>query len=306
MLLFSIPVHEQPDVVLNQIQNFTFYNPDSTIVLHVSAWMPEADYRQLSSHVVPLENVYINDERLWSGHADGTQLKMHVLNILYARKLGLNYEFICFHASNDMFVRSGVQSFISEMCGCAETNPLTRDHTWPHTKACFNDKKLQEIMRRNSLSLIRVNQFEGSFYKRRIIETVVDRILDVGMDEITGLYSHGLKRLSTRFAHWTNKGIKKAIASCKKRLIPLPGWLELGYGFYPKEEAYFPTLSQDLIHRKGSKYCYMNWSAQLLITKEDVDNIRSNKMKEDYFAVKRVGRKLDDPLRQYISNLPLR
>lgn len=305
MLLFSLPVHEQPDVVLNQIQNFKFYNPESIIVLHVSAWMPEVDYRQLRNHVGPLDDVYINDKRLWSGHADGTQLKMHVINILYARKLGLHYDFICFHASNDMFVRSNLKSFISEMCGSA-ANQLKSYSEWPFTKACLNDKKLQELMGRNNLSLFHMQQIEGSFYKRRIIETIVDRILEAGLDEITGLYSHGMKRLSTRFVNWTNQIInKKVITFCKQRMTLLPEWLELGYGFYPKEEAYFPTLSQDLIHRKGSPYCYINWEAELVITKEDIDNIRSNKWEKNYFAIKRVDRKIDDPLRQYISNLPL-
>ncbi|MBH10696.1 MAG: hypothetical protein CMG74_10180 [Candidatus Marinimicrobia bacterium] len=305
MLLFSIPVHEKPDVVLNQIQNFKFYNPESIIILHVSAWMNKIDYRQLIKYVVSLKDVYINDKRIWSGYADGTQLKMHILNILYARKLCLNYKFICFHASNDMFVRSGLGAFISKMCGCSATDELTIDTVGYHTKACLNDKKLHEIMKRNSLFSIYKNQLEGSFYKRRIIDIVVDRILDVGMDEVPGLYSHGLKRWSTRLVYWTVKGIKKAISICKIIFVSFPGWDELGYEFYAKEESYFPTLSQDLIHRKGSVYCYVNWDADLLITKEDVDKIRNKKWGNNYYAVKRVDRKIDDPLRQYISNLPL-
>lgn len=36
MIYISIPVHEKPDVVVNQMQNFARYLPEAKVVLHVS------------------------------------------------------------------------------------------------------------------------------------------------------------------------------------------------------------------------------------------------------------------------------
>ena len=36
MLYISIPVHEKPEVIVNQMQNFARYLPEAKVVLHVS------------------------------------------------------------------------------------------------------------------------------------------------------------------------------------------------------------------------------------------------------------------------------
>lgn len=36
MIYISIPVHEKPEVIVNQMQNFARYLPEANVVLHVS------------------------------------------------------------------------------------------------------------------------------------------------------------------------------------------------------------------------------------------------------------------------------
>ena len=35
-LMFSIPVHECPEIIIDQIINYKFYNPDCGFILHIS------------------------------------------------------------------------------------------------------------------------------------------------------------------------------------------------------------------------------------------------------------------------------
>ncbi len=105
MILFSIIVHERPEVIVNQIDNFKYFNQGCQFVLHFSAWMSHIDVLLTKKLLASRDYIYFNDSQMWSGHGDGTQMKMHVLNYLYAKKIGIVFEYFCLHASNDMFVK---------------------------------------------------------------------------------------------------------------------------------------------------------------------------------------------------------
>jgi len=305
MILFSIAVHERPEVVVNQVENFTYFNPGCQVVLHVSAWMPEDVFRVLQDALSAYAHVHINTTRLWSGYGDGTQMKMHVVNYSYARKLGLPFDYFCLHASNDMFVKAGLGNYMSAFD--AGNNPVRivwEDKRWAQSVHALSDRLLKKMMKKYGLSEIYGTQVEGSFYRKDIMDTVVSRIMKDGYYELPGIYAQGTSRPVSKIIE------KREVRFLIKHL--LKGML------YAKEETYFSTLSQDIVHNRAPySYCYVNWLDNLKISRADIDNIREGNTGRlaligdiqliagqlQFFAVKRIDRKIDDPMRVYITGL---
>jgi len=305
MILFSIPVHERPEVVVNQVENFRHFNPGCQIVLHISAWMPEPVLKTMKMALSDHPYVYLNDTRIWSGYADGTQMKMHIINYLYAQKLTLEFDYFCPHASNDMFVRDGLEEYMKRFdAGGSFHERDPKNKTWIHGYRSLFDTSLKRIMKKYDLFKIYGGQLEGSFYRKKIMDEVVVRAMTYGFYEIPGVYAHGYSPMGSRLAG------KKKIRAIFNRICR-------GV-FYAKEEVYFTTLSQDLVTTRAPfNYCYVNWLDNLKITKEDVDHVRSGNFDAlsytrhipvplndlQFFAVKRVDRNINDPMRLYITSL---
>lgn len=304
MILFSIAVHEQPKVILNQVQNFKFFNPDCKIVLHLSASMPASEVDETKQLLANVEGVYLNNRRLWSGYGDGTQMKMHVVNHQFAQQNQIPFQYFCLHASNDMFIRPGLNSFIQMYDAGFHVPDVNNNIRWVHLERAHHDFLLKRMIRRYDLSEIVGAQVEGSFYKKAVIDVVMQRILQNAYDEIPKLYAHGNSRRMSAILN--NKYLRALMRRVAKGL------------FYAKEEIYFPTLSQDLIQQKAPfNYCYINWQNNLNITQSDIEYILNRqyqalsfyapfdvaKYDMEFFAVKRVDRNVNDPIRQFINTL---
>ena len=303
MILFSIPVHEKPDVIVNQVENFTFFNPGCQIVLHVSGSLHDEDFKRLRTSVQRVTNVHINPTRYWTGVNDGTVAKAHISNCSYMLKKGVDFKYFCLHASNDMFVRQGLTNYIVNYDSGYYLNHALYavDSTWHQIINARKDKGLENIMRKYQLSRLLGCQVEGSFYSKAIMETVINYAGSF-MQEIPFVYSYGT--ISPK-----SKLLKKIEQKVFLPLIKLER--------YAKEEIYFPTLSQNVIgKRAGFNYCYIDWANNLNVTKETIEQVRDGRERElfdkmgleydglsKFFAVKRVDRKMDDPIRVYINNL---
>lgn len=305
MILFSLAVHEKPEVVRNQVENFFHFNPGCQIVIHVSAWMPATEFDVMRSLLADLPYVHINDTRLWSGYGDGTQMKMHVVNFQYAQRARLNFRYVCLHASNDMFVKHGLADHMGNYdAGFYLPDIADNDERWVHMVRARKDPRLKKAMRKAGIKKIVGGQVEGSFYNTAIMAEVVARIMKSAYYELPGIYAHGSSKTITKFTG------KKTVRAVLNRLLK-------GI-FYAKEELYFPTLSQDLVKKRAPfNYLYVNWADNLNITRQDIDDIRRDDYSRlgglqqfalkytdfNFFAVKRVDRKIDDPIRQYITSL---
>jgi hypothetical protein len=70
------------------------------------------------------------------------------------------------------------------------------------------------------------------------------------------------------------------------------------------EEIFLPSLEKYFCNDKNvEKYCFVYWgNRNLEATIDDINNVRKND-KENIYCVKRVNRRLNDPIRQYINNL---
>ena len=311
MILFSIPVHEKPEVVENQIQNFLKYNPGASILLHISKQMPPDEVAQIKQLTRTYPQLYINPEQLYTGWANGCQFKIHLSNLHYALKININFQFVGLHASNDMFINYGLLDYIKnyqagfDLLSPPEHNPVRHQKT--------NLKKhffYQLLMKKYQLKEIIPSQVEGTFYNRETVELLCARLNKYNTYDFPWLYSVGYYSPN----HWRTKlftFIEKVIRNLKITII------------HPNssEEVIPSTFVFDKVQKIiPFPYCYINWNNNLSISTEEITALRQQNnqwLQENntqfalfpqdklhnlkFFAVKRINRDISDPLRIYIT-----
>ncbi len=113
-LVISIPVHEYPEVVLNQLENIWKWVPETIVVLHVSS--------QFDFSIPQHKQLYINPTR-YPSHGSCV-LKLHLLNYQYIREQIPDLDYFSCEASNDLFIKSGLLDYISNFVGGAAFHPF--------------------------------------------------------------------------------------------------------------------------------------------------------------------------------------
>ena len=73
-LLFSIPVHENHDIINNQIENILNNNPNAHIIIH-----PNKSFTSFNKNLINYKNVYINENRINYIYGSGL-LYIHINN----------------------------------------------------------------------------------------------------------------------------------------------------------------------------------------------------------------------------------
>lgn len=298
MILFSIPVHEEADVVLDQVRNFLHFAPDAQIILHVSRqWLTKEP--DVAEKLGKDKRVWVNSRSLWTGHSDGMVLKAHILNFEFARASGIEFEYFCLHASNDMFVRQGVQDYVtSHDAGFFMSRVEDQMLDWWHRDSALGDPALPRMGRalRESGPVL-CSQVEGSFCHKSLFSPFADAYRRLAWHELNFPFRMALGE--------AERG--HAILRRMRRMRRLKKFT--ARRFYPKEEVYPATLIAPQARRCGTPYCYINWKEDLLVTTQDIESIRAGRLRghehvyDEIFAVKRVQRRLDDPLRTYIRGL---
>lgn len=292
MILFSIPVHENVEVILDQIANYRRFAPDSGIVLHIARqfYQSSPDISRLRN----LENVWINPDPLYTGF--GLVLKCHISNFLFAKKLGISFSHFCLHASNDLFVRSGVEAYVVQNdFGFCQWQ--VSDSGW--FSNWYQDYIKDSVFRRMMRSIgkspgILASQVEGTFYPTAEFGRFAESYLKHAWQEFPFLpgYVHGRVNLLVEFLDKQQSPRGRAI---------------IGRYSYPREEFYQPNYFSALGIKPAAPYCLMNWESNLTVTIRDIDSIRQNKKidehYEELFTVKRVDRRLDDSLRRFVATL---
>jgi hypothetical protein len=109
-IVISIPVHENAEVVMDQINNFQFFVPESIIVLHVSK-----EFTGWGNHSIKdfekFDNVLVNPMRMSTSYSTGILTYLHMLNFNFASKY-CNFDFYNLHSSNELFINSGLANYI--------------------------------------------------------------------------------------------------------------------------------------------------------------------------------------------------
>jgi hypothetical protein len=272
-LLVSIPVHEQFKVVMDQVANVQMFNPSATVVLHVSKEFKDG----FLSHpkFVESDRLLINPTRLSTAHQG--LLPIHLSNYLYARGKD-SFDAFVVNASNDMYVRSGAEEYVGSFDGVARPVPLPADSDWAHIDKVRKHDYLRRLIDHLGGGEICASTPEGTAFSSAL------------MDEMTAI-------LTDRLPY------------------------ERPPKAYPDEEIVLPTIAARLAPRIGLPFVMSEITAGRPLDRAMIDEVRAGTFRvppktfygsemtypvydgSNLFAVKRVARRFDDPLRAYIRGL---
>ena len=255
----------------------------------------------------------------------------HLSNFAFIETLGKSYDYFIFHSSNDLFVQHGVAQYIQQYDAGFALHYLPQKYTywWPCERA-WTDSGLEACMETVGQTRYVASQVEGSFYRMGLMRTVMTTIQNC-VDNGTVDLEADCAREETFFA---------TIAEClvDRERVGRPYVFsevhrfdrELWNEFRKADEVYSQWLHLLLPRRlydKG-KSIYNDWKfkkGKYETTPEIVDRVRNRDTKyieknrylydgaiyfelygeaNTLFAVKRVKREYNDPLRSYIRNLP--
>ena len=266
-ILFSIPVHEHFDVILDQLLNITTLNPNCAVVLHISkvfdyekSAMSKDTFLNAIKSLGIYDRILINPESIRTAINDIIQA--HLSNFNFA-KSQIEFEYFSMLSSNEIFIQSGLCNMIKKYnAGCGKTEITNKTH-WKWTKQTLQDKDLKLMLAEYNSTKIYSSQIEGSYYKTDIFIDIVNCV--------------------NKYYDYTKENI-----------------------LYPREEVYFSSLFWAIQQNKftsatniGSNYTYIPWKRiSLNVYLCEVKNFIRNK---DYIkSVKRVPRNIDDPIRCYL------
>lgn len=300
-IAISVPVHENMEVVFDQIANIRYFVPESIIVIHVSRQFTGWNGYGISD-LKRLDNVEINPTRMNTSLLAGVQCDLHLSNFRYIDSIE-NIDYFNLHSSNELFISHGVKDYVLGYDAGFFDTKLSRTSAWKYSNQALNDRILLDIMRKHGIDTVLLSQIEGSFYKSKTFR---------GLSDI--LHAEGGRALvvNSLLGSPTLQKIPRLTRNIRRvynRLTPKAP-------LYPREEVYFPTIASRLELRKGYPYCYSNWGNNLRLSIEEIDACVNKDVSRltdvekssgrRFFTVKRVPRTMDDPIRVYIRGLTRR
>lgn len=264
-ILFSIPVHERLDVIVDQIININYFNPNCAIVLHFSqAYKRNGDtsleYSKFEKIVHKMGNIYINPKRMRTSW--GNILHCHIFNFMYAKSI-ITFEYFVPMASNELFIKSGMYEYISKYdFGGDFFDVKKRVEPWNNKEPAMQDKQLQSMIESLGGTTIWGGQIEGSFFGYDI------------MDEVT--------KVLLKFYDYENDD-----------------------GGYVKEEIYIASVVCNINRQRRwlhKNLTYIDWEHELRI---NIVKIKKSIKMNGVYAIKRIERKMYDSnrcfVRQYVG-----
>lgn len=317
MIFVSLPVHENPRVIINQLKNFRQFMIDAIIVLHISkqaSFLKEDLVSLLKINYI--DNAIINPNSLDTSW--GNIIKAHISNIKLIQSISINPDDkIIFHASNDMLIKPGLNNFLSTKLNLFHTRIYKCDgYWWPANIARNADKSFM-----HQLSYIGMNdnfivgsQIEGSMYKLEILMEIIKIIenknlldnIDINYprEEIyfpSFAYGLGIKPDHVPYVYSEIHYLEMKFWAFSKKLD--------SFWWIPKKKKIKRIVRKKLINNKNFQ-----------INKQIVDDILKSKLREitiedggfawqpypqpcNLFGVKRINRDIDDPMRVYINSL---
>ncbi|CAM7137164.1 hypothetical protein ESCOMM167M_22605 [Escherichia coli] len=278
-IIFSIAVHESRECVLDMCRNISYFVPNSKIILHCARGFDLLIPDELKNAVI------INPERFISGFMDGTLTLIHLSNLFFALDEDIGFDYFCPFGSNQLFVKHGFESYISNYDSSLTADLSNLDS---QIKIFRRDRYTQKIISSNSYHK---SAPEGCFYRGDLVREALQR------EDVRQWFIDSKQYYSTKYSLAIRKIIRQVIRIFRlaKLEIFMPSCLAR-FG-YATEEVVLPSLFSG--QKKGEKTCFIPWDrASLSITKADIDKIV--KEETSLYSVKRVERNIDDIIRQYI------
>lgn len=321
-LVVSIPVHERPDVINNQIENFQKYIEDVSIVLHVS----DSFFRQYTlNDIKSYKDVYINPEHLKTVWSD--ILKAHISNFHFIKNK-MDFDYFILHASNDMYIKYGFKKYVQQFEAGFHIRKVTKNNShWWVGNIALQDTSLRKMMDYCSQEEIIGSQVESSFYKKELMIKIIDVIEKFySPSKIQTIYPREeiyFSTIASAFVepraiggittfsevHRFDRVLWRIRNITRKLYDSLGGKRIFSEDFYYKIESFYG----DKLFK--SRFYKTTPGIIKRLLKEDLAYINRNSYLDDgsgrfrlynknIFSVKRINRTMDDTVRRYITNLP--
>lgn len=264
-IVVSIPVHESLECVVDQAKNWNAFAPDAAPVFHVSAQAPFSVDELDCALKTANPNAMVNPERLETGWADGSLIKVHASNFHYANsKVSMVY--FALDASNTLLVRHGLTE---HMLKHFSVDKPAAGHNLPRPSIeCASAHAMhQDTNFKMHMMLV----------SRLMPETGIVPCEGVWFD--APRFKQALRVIED--GHWSGQ-------YATEEVYPVAAW-------------YFVARPES---RVAGNYIMSPFEANLYVTKDDVIAIHHGDHKnQDLFGVKRVPREIDHPIRKMIREL---
>lgn len=264
-IMFSIPVHERPDVIIDQIENINHYNPHCAVVLHISkAFNDKRSHitiKKFREIIAEKDNVFINPIQLETTY--GNIVHTHISNFYHSISIS-DFDYFALLSSNELFVRSGMSDTISNYeCGFNYQNITELKNVWPHALNALSDPTVEKIANHFGFTkqdAVR-SQIEGTFYRKGLFEqicNIIEEYYDIS---------------------------------------------KIPENIYPREEVYYQETAYFLLEDKRDiLQAYITHNARdnasWTVYKSIIDKVSNGNSKE--YSVKRIERDINNPSRAYI------
>lgn len=317
MIFVSLPVHEHPEVVIDQCSNFLKYL-DCKIVLHVSK--SSLDMKSCLNECLlknKLSNrVIINPTSVETGWGRIIGAHLTNINFIVNGMRAVQDDKVVFHSSNDMFVRYGLTSYLNKKRFIFQNRVFLHPGFWLPGKAALKDEELKNFFKQvfGHFTGMCGSQIEGSMYpvdvlSRLLYEIKKNKLIlstNYPVEEIlfpTYAKYMGVMPCASNYIFSEVNRVDRKIFDILLRIKKI-----------------IPALSDNQFFLRVVAYIVNRVKNSGKVTVLDVENIR-NRYFENFlikdsvnawllnsettaiFGVKRVARNLKDPLRLYINSL---
>ena len=278
-LAFSIPVHENNDTVEDLLRNVRKYNPGCVIVLHASQIFKDFDEERFAK----LPGVHVNPERHMTAFSCGL-LNVHCSNFRHLCQVEPDFDTFCLISSNEMFIRPGLEDYVAKVKNAFQAVPFNYQEDW-HVFYHHVDRNPHVLLMTRSLGMNTVygGQTEGQFFEKRVF------------DLIAQMYAaaFGAKEMN----EFETEEIVPSTMAMALHLRPAEPFTLVDYTHESRLNLHTVALLADP-ERVGKVRLNLGRKLPQMLVSPHLERFN-----DSVYSVKRVERKMDDPLRQFINHL---
>ena len=188
-IVFSIPVHEKYEVVIDLILNVFNFNPDCAIVLHYANGYREAKsaiaFDEFENAINKIGDVYVNPETVRTGMYDIIQA--HVSNFRYI-ETQVNFEYFALTASNEVIIKHGLYNHSCEYDAGVSFIDVDSAKKWIIADLAKQDTSLSDYLSTKGWHKIMGSHVEGSFYRKELMSEIIGHIESFFDYKIKGVF----------------------------------------------------------------------------------------------------------------------
>lgn len=313
MIYISIPVHEKPDVIINQLLNFNKFIA-AKVILHVSlsaSFAKEELEKKLTASGLH-EHVIINPNSVKT--AWGSIINAHISNIDYLSSIGIvDSDKVIFHSSNDMLVKHGLDEYLADKSYLFHTRYVDRPgYWWPTSVAIERDTGFHKALARIGSGRIVASQIEGSMYEFGLLKEICAVLKRYSVVENSNCfypreefyfssiaYALGARPCSSPYiyseVHIFDAILWKVFAAIDSGPLPSKARIKHYVNLIMFKSRFYKITPQKVSQVITGTIPDLEFT--------DGGNIWTPyKDKNGVFGVKRVEREINDSLRKYITN----